>query len=254
VRSFEGDPSLYLCGSVATGTARPVRSDVDLLSIGLEGDAAKVVGETLPAEFSAVCRGVEVAPVRRAGYEGASDGSYGNRVFLRHYRVHLAGPDPRAALADFPADRAAARGFNGDIGGHADRWLRALAEAADPGCLGRRIARKTLLAVAGLVSVHDDTWTTDRRGAQRWGEIDPGIGRPNGVRAQYRSKRSRPARSWAATRTEPSRLNPPVPRQRSMSSASARVSSPRRTYSRRMRRCTSGVRLRAVSASRRRAG
>ena len=44
--------------------------------------------------------------------------------------------------------------------------------------LGRAIARKTLLAVAGLVSVHDRTWTTDRqRAAGRWAEIDPEVGR-----------------------------------------------------------------------------
>ena len=40
--------------------------------------------------------------------------------------------------------------------------------------LGRAIARKTLFAVAGLVSVHDRSWTTDReRAAARWSEIDP---------------------------------------------------------------------------------
>ena len=37
-----------------------------------------------------------------------------------------------------------------------------------------RAARKTLLATAGLVSVHDHTWTTDRaRACERWSEIDP---------------------------------------------------------------------------------
>lgn len=42
--------------------------------------------------------------------------------------------------------------------------------------LGVRVARKTLLAVAGLVSVHDHTWTTDRsRAAQRWSELEPGL-------------------------------------------------------------------------------
>jgi len=36
------------------------------------------------------------------------------------------------------------------------------------------MGRKTLLAVAGLVSVHDATWTTDRRtAADRWSEIVP---------------------------------------------------------------------------------
>lgn len=36
------------------------------------------------------------------------------------------------------------------------------------------MARKTLLAVAGLVSVHDGSWTTDRYlAARRWAEIRP---------------------------------------------------------------------------------
>ena len=42
--------------------------------------------------------------------------------------------------------------------------------------LGVRVARKTLLAVAGLVSVHDHTWTTDRsRAVQRWSELEPDL-------------------------------------------------------------------------------
>src|ERR1700735_5107008 len=47
--------------------------------------------------------------------------------------------------------------------------------AADgPQRLGRPLARKTLLAVAGLVSIHDATWTTDRElAADRWAEIEP---------------------------------------------------------------------------------
>ena len=44
--------------------------------------------------------------------------------------------------------------------------------ASDPAGLGRRIARKTLLAVAGSVSVHDHIWTTDRsRAARRWSDV-----------------------------------------------------------------------------------
>jgi len=42
--------------------------------------------------------------------------------------------------------------------------------------LGVRVARKTLFAVAGLVSVHDHAWTTDRaRAVQRWSELEPGL-------------------------------------------------------------------------------
>jgi hypothetical protein len=42
--------------------------------------------------------------------------------------------------------------------------------------LGTRVARKTLLAVAGLASVHDQTWTTDRTHAvQRWSDLEPDL-------------------------------------------------------------------------------
>ena len=55
-----------------------------------------------------------------------------------------------------------------DVGGW--NWT----DGSDPIQLSRRLARKTLLAVAGRVSVHDDTWTTDRTtAAARWAEIEP---------------------------------------------------------------------------------
>jgi uncharacterized protein len=167
--------SLYVYGSVANGTARPGSSDVDLLSIDLPD--AGVLGRQLSARYPDRCRGVEVASATATDLAGDDDATYGFRVFLRHYCVHLAGPDPAAALPAFPADARAARGFNGDIGRYLPRWRQQLESgtvAAD--LLGTRIARKTLLAVAGLVSVHDRTWTTSRpRAAQRWSEVDPGL-------------------------------------------------------------------------------
>jgi uncharacterized protein len=54
----ESGASLYVYGSVATGTARPPSSDVDLLSIGLP-DAA-ILGQHLSARYAGRCRGVEV--------------------------------------------------------------------------------------------------------------------------------------------------------------------------------------------------
>jgi hypothetical protein len=73
----------------------------------------------------------------------------------------------------YPADARAARGFNGDIAEHAGRWRNA-DDDADPAALARRVGRKSLLAVAGLVSVHDGTWTTDREfAARRWAELHP---------------------------------------------------------------------------------
>lgn len=175
--AFVGDSgaSLYVYGSVATGTIRPGSSDVDLLSIGLP--EAAVLGQRLSARYADRCRGVEVAAATAADFAGDTDAAYGGRVFLRHYCVHLAGPDPSAALSAFPADARAARGFNGDLGQYLRRWRQGLESgtvAAD--LLGIRVARKTLLAVAGLVSVHDHTWTTDRsRAVQRWSDLEPDL-------------------------------------------------------------------------------
>lgn len=189
----ESRASLYVYGSVANGTARPGSSDVDLLSVGLP-DAA-VLGQRLSARYAGICRGVEFAAATAADLADESDAGYGLRVFLRHYCVHLAGPDPSAALAPFPADARAARGFNGDLGRHLRRWRQQLASgtvAAD--LLGVRAARKTLLAVAGLVSVHDHTWTTDRaRAVRRWGELEPDLAVQLGLLHSWAARQRRPS-------------------------------------------------------------
>lgn len=167
--------AVYTYGSVANGTARVPTSDVDLLTIGLPAADAAELGAAASAAFAEICRAVEIAAVTPDDYVGEADEAYGNRVFLRHYCLHLAGPDPSTGLPDFPADARAARGFNGDIDRLLRRWRAALG-SDDAVSLSRRIARKSLLAVAGLVSVHDGTWTTDRSAAAaRWAEIEPSL-------------------------------------------------------------------------------
>jgi nucleotidyltransferase-like protein len=186
--------SLYVYGSVANGTARPGASDVDLLSIDLP--EAAVLGQRLSARYADRCRGVEFAPATAADFDGDTDAAYGGRVFLRHYCVHLAGPDPSAALPAFPADARAARGFNGDLGQHLARWRQGLESGSAAGDqLGLRVARKTLLAVAGLVSVHDHTWTTDRaRAVQRWSNLEPDLAVPLGRLHDWATAERRPDR------------------------------------------------------------
>jgi len=169
-----GRGSLYVYGSVATGAAQRGLSDVDLLTVGVPRSEADAIGHELSAAFTGTCRAVEVAAAEPQDYVGDGDESYGNRVFLRHYRVHLAGSDGRVSLPDFPGDERAARGFNGDIACHARRWREALDRRDPRATLGRQAARKTLLAVAGLVSIQDNGWTTDRAtAAQRWSQIEP---------------------------------------------------------------------------------
>jgi hypothetical protein len=176
VRAEGSDISVYVYGSVATGQAQPPTSDVDVLTIDLPSTAAGAIGAALSAQFADVCRGVEVAAGTAADIDGDGDEAYGRRVFLHHYCVHLSGPDRDRARTGFPGDVRAARGFNGDIAHHAQQWRDSVGSTEDEVLLGRRIARKTLLAVAGLVSVHDSIWTTDRQHAAfRWCQVEPDL-------------------------------------------------------------------------------
>ena len=166
--------SLYVYGSVANGTARPGSSDVDLLSIDLPD--ASILGQRLSARYVGICRGVEVAAATVADLSGDTDAAYGYRVFLRHYCVHLAGPDPASALSAFLRTRGLLAASTATSVSFSDAGGEAGVGTVAAGPLGVRVARKTLLAVAGLVSVHDRTWTTDRsRAVRRWSELDPAL-------------------------------------------------------------------------------
>lgn len=183
---------LQLYGSVATGEATPGSSDVDLLTIGITQQQATAIGEQLSQRFVDVCRGVEIGAGQAEDFRGdcdtrGRDERYGNRVFLRHYCVSLYGPNSLQSANAFPGDARAARGFNGDIGGCLLRWRRDL-DVTPPQLLGRKVARKTLLAIAGIVSVHDSIWTTDRdAGARRWSEIDSRSAAPMMVLSSWSS-------------------------------------------------------------------
>jgi len=166
--------SLYLYGSVATGQAEVGRSDLDLLALGLDAEGAAMISSELTARFADRCREAAIGAAAPPDFVGDHDEAYGNRVFLRHYCVLVTGSDVHRPDHDFPADARAARGFNGDVARHLDRWHGELSTSTDPAVIAMRVARKTLLAVAGLVSVHDETWTTDRAlAAARWSEIEP---------------------------------------------------------------------------------
>jgi uncharacterized protein len=174
IDAVAGRGSLYVYGSVATGTALVPTSDIDLLSIGLPRLEAERISAELSWRFRDRCREVSIAAATWEDLGADTEEGYGLRVFLRHYCVHLDGTDPAADLPAYPADARAARGFNGDIARHRARWRWDLEDDPDVARLGTRIARKTLLAVAGLVSVRDAAWSTDRRTcAARWAELEP---------------------------------------------------------------------------------
>lgn len=103
------------------------RSDVDLLTIDVPRADAAAIAAKLSARHRHVCRAVEIGPAASDDFSRPDDESYGNRVFLRHYCVHLVGPVHPIEPRGFPADAWAARGFNGDIADHARRWHAAVA-------------------------------------------------------------------------------------------------------------------------------
>jgi len=197
--------SLYLYGSVATGMAKTPASDVDLLTFGMATEPAEALARRLSQEFADRCRSVDIAVAQPSDLVGSGDAVYGNRLFLRHYCVHLCGPPRHAGLPDFPADRHAARGLNGDIDIHAERWRSDLQGGCVRAAVGRRVARKTLLATAGLVSIHDHTWTTDRQCAAHWAaEVAGHVRAAQRQRPRRRGRGRGRADSREVTRTSPS--------------------------------------------------
>ncbi|HSM02203.1 MAG TPA: nucleotidyltransferase domain-containing protein [Acidimicrobiia bacterium] len=191
-RDGRPEVAVYVYGSVATGRAQIPFSDVDILTIGLPAAEAQEMSRSLSSRFSEQCRAVQFAPGSDEDFIGPDDQAYGGRVFLHHYCAHLAGPDRDRATAGFPADRRAARGFNGDIASRLRVWRSELARSPSD-TLGRRVARKTLFAVSGLVSIHDATWTTDREEAsRRWSQIHPDLGQGLSRLAAWSSGESTP--------------------------------------------------------------
>ena len=142
--------SLYLYGSVATGTAVVKHSDVDFVLIGNAPLVADYASEKLSNKFIDLCRGVELGFAQHSDYKLQSDEAYGNRAFLRHYCVHLTGKNLKEELPDFEADRAAARGFNGNIGTVAESWKINAFTTENPQLFARQLARKPYLQLLAL--------------------------------------------------------------------------------------------------------
>ena len=97
--------AVYLYGAVATGQAVVPESDVDLLTLDLASAVAADVGAVLSQRFLSTCRAVDVAAASTAVLEAGGDESYGLRVFLKHYCVHLAGPRRADPVGGYRPDR-----------------------------------------------------------------------------------------------------------------------------------------------------
>jgi hypothetical protein len=160
--------SLYLYGSVATGQARPPRSDLDLIAVwssdSIPAEAAAVAAE-LSARHAAMVREVALGSSTLADVFADDRDGLGGRCFLRHYCVCLAGSDLRPSLPPCRPSRAVADGFNDDVPALVRRWraeLDAAHTTADVAAVARAAARKLLRVTATLESAEHGGWTTDQ--------------------------------------------------------------------------------------------
>lgn len=180
------DTELHLYGSVATGMARVAESDVDLLLINGPEAWANEVSARLSRTYADV-------PQRRDRNGEELGLSRRRRRGLRQSRLPPAallrisgrpGRDPHHE--PFAGDAQAARGFNGDIVTHLAHWRTGATSA-------QAIVRKSLVAAAGVVSIRNRTWTTDRAAAARaWVEVE-----------QHGARRSRGCSLGRRMRTSP---------------------------------------------------
>ena len=116
--------SLYLYGSVATGIAKTPTSDVDLLTFGMDTELSRdPIGQHLPQSLLIAAGSVDIAvaqPPDLVGKRRCGVRQPGVPTPLLRSSVRLSA-SPRACL-NFPADQHAAKGLNGDIDIHAERW------------------------------------------------------------------------------------------------------------------------------------
>jgi uncharacterized protein len=159
--------SIYLYGSVATGQARPPRSDLDLIVV-LDTPlpaAVRGVADDLSARNRHLVREVGISSVDLATLHRQDLVGDAERCFLKHYTVHLAGPDLRGSYPVCEANARLAAGFNGDLRAVLRELRPRLADERDlreRDALARKACRKVLMAAATLLSVREGGWSTDR--------------------------------------------------------------------------------------------
>lgn len=88
---------LYVYGSVATGQARPPRSDLDLYAVTRQPAVAacRSVGHVLSGQFAGTVRGVGISTVVLDAVWADDAAGQAERCFIRHYC--RARPAPAAA-------------------------------------------------------------------------------------------------------------------------------------------------------------
>ncbi|MFK0259187.1 nucleotidyltransferase domain-containing protein [Streptomyces sp. NPDC090445] len=160
--------SAYLYGSVPRGTARPGRSDLDLL-LALhhepaeeDRETAEVLARTLDGEFGQI----DGAGVLLYGRDRllSEQERYDLGWFLACLCTPLVGPDLAAQLPRYRPDDRLARETNGGLADLLPRWRARLDAAATPGDvtrISRGFARHLVRTGLMLVMPRWGGWTSD---------------------------------------------------------------------------------------------
>ncbi|MEW2412598.1 nucleotidyltransferase domain-containing protein [Streptomyces sp. NPDC046866] len=160
--------SAYLYGSVPRGTARPGRSDLDLLLAlheepdGEDRDTAEVLGRTLDEEFAQI-DGVGVLLYGKGRLLSAQE-RHDLGWFLACLCTPLLGDDLAEHLPRYRPDALLARETNGDLAVLLPRFRRRLAQAATPQelrRLSRSVSRQLVRTGFTLVMPRWGGWTSD---------------------------------------------------------------------------------------------
>ncbi|MFF2504044.1 nucleotidyltransferase domain-containing protein [Streptomyces sp. NPDC058067] len=157
--------SLYLYGSVPRGTARPGRSDLDVL-VALSGEptdedrsAAKALAESLDKDSPQI-DGVGLLIVSRTQVLSDLE-RHDLGWFVACLCTPLLGEDLAEHLPRYRPDALLARETNGDLALFLPRWRERIARGDDPRTLDRLMSRHLVRTGFTLVMPRWNGWTSD---------------------------------------------------------------------------------------------
>lgn len=166
----------YLYGSIPRGTARPGRSDLDLMLVlhgpptGAHREAARRVEAELDAAFDQVDGAGILLEGAAAILADPDDGGF----FVSRLCTPLLGADLAERLPAYRPTSLLARETNGDLHLFPERWRAAAERGDDPRAVVRRAARKTVRSAFTLVMPRWGGWTSDlERSAEIAGRYHP---------------------------------------------------------------------------------
>ena len=159
---------LYLYGSVASGNARPLKSDLDILVV-FKSDLSPQVRSALSRLESNLTEKFQ-AEVREVGLAATSvfevlegNNQVGWGCFIKHMCVCLSGEDLGTKLPRFKPTIAVAYGLNGDLKEEIEKSKHVMLNGA-PGTINRTImsiSRKMVRTAFCLVIEEANCWTSD---------------------------------------------------------------------------------------------